>query len=83
MVLHRSRLIHLEDRGLVDGIPVMSVARTIVDLAEGPERPAELARELRGIRARRMATVPRAPGAVRGSERERLAKGLSASPSPS
>jgi Transcriptional regulator, AbiEi antitoxin len=38
IVVHRSRLIHDEDRGLVDGIPVTSVARTIVDLAEGPER---------------------------------------------
>jgi very-short-patch-repair endonuclease len=38
LLLHRSRLIHEEDREVVDGIPVTSVARTIVDLAEGPER---------------------------------------------
>ena len=38
LVLHRSRLIHEEDRAVVDQIPVTSVARTIVDLAEGPER---------------------------------------------
>jgi hypothetical protein len=34
--LHRSRLIHPEDRDLVRGIPVTSVARTLVDLAEDP-----------------------------------------------
>jgi hypothetical protein len=38
ILLHRSRLIHEEDRAVVDGIPVTNVARTIVDLAEGPER---------------------------------------------
>jgi very-short-patch-repair endonuclease len=38
IVLHRSRRIHEEDRRVVDGIPVTSVARTMVDLAEGPER---------------------------------------------
>jgi hypothetical protein len=38
IVLHRSRLIHEEDQAVVDGIPVTSVARTLVDLAEGPER---------------------------------------------
>jgi hypothetical protein len=38
VVLHRSRLIHDDDRAVIDGIPVTSVARTIVDLADGPER---------------------------------------------
>jgi hypothetical protein len=38
ILLHRSRLIHEEDRAVVERIPVTSVARTIVDLAEGPER---------------------------------------------
>jgi very-short-patch-repair endonuclease len=33
-ILHRSRLIHDEDRALVDNIPVTSLARTIVDLAD-------------------------------------------------
>jgi very-short-patch-repair endonuclease len=32
--LHRSRLIHPEDRALIDNIPVTSVARTLVDLAD-------------------------------------------------
>jgi very-short-patch-repair endonuclease len=37
--LHRSRYIHEEDRALVDNIPVTSLARTIVDLADVlPER---------------------------------------------
>jgi predicted transcriptional regulator of viral defense system len=34
IVLHRSRLIHPEDRDVVRGIPVTSVARTLVDLAD-------------------------------------------------
>jgi very-short-patch-repair endonuclease len=38
IVLHRSRVIDDEDRAVVDAIPVTSVARTLVDLAEGPER---------------------------------------------
>jgi very-short-patch-repair endonuclease len=34
IVVHRSRLIHDEDRSSVRGIPVTSVARTLVDLAD-------------------------------------------------
>jgi very-short-patch-repair endonuclease len=34
IVVHRSRLIHDEDRDQVRGIPVTSVARTLVDLAD-------------------------------------------------
>lgn len=34
IVLHRSRLIHPEDHATVRGIPVTSVARTLVDLAD-------------------------------------------------
>jgi hypothetical protein len=33
-ILHRSRLIHAEDRTSIDNIPVTSLARTIVDLAD-------------------------------------------------
>ena len=33
-MVHRSRCIHLEDRTVVDGVPVTSVGRTIVDLAD-------------------------------------------------
>jgi very-short-patch-repair endonuclease len=37
--MHRSRCIHEEDRALVQGIPVTSLARTIVDLADDlPDR---------------------------------------------
>jgi very-short-patch-repair endonuclease len=35
IVIHRSRLIHPEDRSSVRGIPVTSIARTLVDLADG------------------------------------------------
>jgi len=34
MTVHRSRLIHEEDRALIDNIPVTSLARTLVDLAD-------------------------------------------------
>jgi very-short-patch-repair endonuclease len=34
MTVHRSRLIHDEDRALIDNIPVTSLARTLVDLAD-------------------------------------------------
>jgi very-short-patch-repair endonuclease len=34
MTIHRSRLIGEDDRAVVDGIPVTSVARTLVDLAD-------------------------------------------------
>ena len=34
IVLHRSRLIHPDDRSSVRGIPVTSIARTLVDLAD-------------------------------------------------
>ena len=33
-MVHRTRLIHPDDRAAVDGIPVTSVARTLVDLAD-------------------------------------------------
>ena len=34
IALHRSRRIHVEDRAVREGIPVTSVARTLLDLAE-------------------------------------------------
>jgi very-short-patch-repair endonuclease len=34
ITLHRSRVIHPDDRAAVDGIPTSSVARTLVDLAD-------------------------------------------------
>jgi very-short-patch-repair endonuclease len=47
IVIHRSRLIHAEDRSSVRGIPVTSVARTLVDLADGfsDERLAKVVHE--------------------------------------
>jgi very-short-patch-repair endonuclease len=67
IVLHRSRMIHAEDRAVVDEIPVTSVARTIVDLAEGPER--YLTAAVREAEVRRLfdlraidRTVARVPG---------------------
>lgn len=34
IVFHESRVIHRQDRAVVDGIPVTSVARTLLDIAE-------------------------------------------------
>ena len=40
IALHRSRVIHREDRAAVDAIPVTSVARTLIDLADVLSLPA-------------------------------------------
>jgi very-short-patch-repair endonuclease len=47
IVIHRSRLIHEEDRSIVRGIPVTGVARTLVDLADvlGDDRLAKAVHE--------------------------------------
>ena len=37
LTAHTSRRLHPDDRDVVDGIPVTSVARTLVDLAESPD----------------------------------------------
>jgi very-short-patch-repair endonuclease len=34
ILVHRTRLIHPDDRSTVDGVPVTSIARTLVDLAD-------------------------------------------------
>ena len=39
IAVHRSRLIHPDDRTTVDGIPTTSVARTIIDLADVTSDP--------------------------------------------
>src|SRR5918999_5854218 len=46
-ILHRSRCIHPEDRALIDNIPVTSLARTLVDLADvlSEERLADAVNE--------------------------------------
>jgi hypothetical protein len=43
--VHQSRLIHPDDRGVIGGIPVTSLPRTMLDLAE-VERPRRLERAL-------------------------------------
>ncbi|MEA2418760.1 MAG: hypothetical protein QOE60_966, partial [Thermoleophilaceae bacterium] len=68
ITVHRSRLIHPDDRTAVDGIPTTSVARTLVDIADvlnerqltRAVRQAELLRtlDLRAIQA----TLDRLPG---------------------
>ena len=81
ITVHRSRLIHPDDRALVDGIPTTSVARTLVDLADvlnerqltRAVRQAELlkALDVRAIEA----TLDRLPGR---KGRHRLRRLLSA-----
>jgi hypothetical protein len=76
LAVHTTRAVHLDDRNEVDGIPITSVARTIVDLADVLEdrrliavvNEAELLRlfDLRAIEA----TMERLPGR-RGAPRLR------------
>ncbi len=52
ITVHRSRLIHPDNRGMVNGIPTTSVARTIVDLADvlGDHRFADSVNESEVLR---------------------------------
>lgn len=81
VVVHVSRLVHTDDRSLVDGIPVTSVARTLVDLADvvDERRLTAAVNEAEVLRlfdlARIEATLARLPGR-RG--RHRLARVLAA-----
>ena len=81
IVVHRSRLIHPEDRSTVRGIPVTSVARTLVDLADVVSEQ-RLAKALHEAEVRRVfdlnaieRTLARLPGR-RG--RHRLRRALAA-----
>jgi very-short-patch-repair endonuclease len=80
-VVHTSRCLHPDDRDVVDGIPVTSAARTLVDLAEvvterrlaNAIHEAEVQRvfDLRGVEA----ALARAPGRAAGQRlRHVLAK---------
>lgn len=62
IVIHRVPSLHPDDVTIVDGIPVTSVARTLVDLAEDAS-PDELRAFFRGARQRGLLDV----GAVRAS----------------
>jgi very-short-patch-repair endonuclease len=83
--VHRTRLIHPDDRTIIDGIPTTSVARTLVDLADALNdsllaaavNEAEVQRlfDLNAIEA----TIERLPGR---SGRHRLARVLAAYTDP-
>src|SRR5437762_237554 len=68
IVFHHSRLIHSDDRTEVDGVPVTSVARTLLDLAEVVPRrklvyALEQAERLRVFDLRELeAVMARSPG---------------------
>jgi hypothetical protein len=78
IVIHRSRLIHPEDRALVRGIPVTSVARTLVDLAEvlSEERLAKAVHEAEVHRVFDLnaleRTLGRLPGRIGGHRLRRV-----------
>jgi very-short-patch-repair endonuclease len=78
ITVHRTRLIHPDDRSTVDGIPVTSVARTIVDLAD-VLRDRHLAAVVNEAEVRRVfdliaieQTVSRLPGRRGGPRLERV-----------
>src|SRR5581483_10568945 len=71
VVKHRARNLHPEDRAEVNGIPVTSVARTLLDLAP-LMRPARLARMLEDAERRR---VLDAAAVVRVCDRNRGHRG--------
>jgi very-short-patch-repair endonuclease len=85
LTVHRTRLIHPDDRTSLDGIPLTSVARTLVDLAE-VLTDRHLAAAVNEAEVRRMfdlaaieQTLKRLPGR-RGSSR--LARALAAYTEP-
>lgn len=68
IVVHRPRVLDDEDRGTVEGIPITSVARTIVDLASGEDvgRMLDAGERTRtldvGAIERTLERLPRQPG---------------------
>jgi predicted transcriptional regulator of viral defense system len=81
IVVHRSRCLHDEDRDAVRGIPVTSVARTIVDLAEvlDEERLANAIKEAEIRRTFDLVAIERVLARVAGrAGRHRLTKVLAA-----
>lgn len=81
IVLHRSRVLAPEDRAVVAGIPVTSVARTLVDLADvvAQARLDRAVREAELLRLLDMRAVARAvDGAPNRRGRGRLVRALAA-----
>ena len=71
LVVHRSRLIHPDDRAVSQGVPVTSVARTLVDFADvaGPARLARAVDQAEILRLfdlgqidRTLERLPKRPG---------------------
>jgi very-short-patch-repair endonuclease len=81
LVIHRSRLIHPDDRSSVRGIPVTSVARTLVDLADvlSEERLAKAVHEAEVQRAFDLGAVEAVVGRLPGRKgRHKLSRVLAA-----
>jgi very-short-patch-repair endonuclease len=79
IVVHRTRCLPPEDRAEVDGIPVTSVARTLVDLADvlNERRLAKAVHEAEVLRLFDLRALERAQAAVPGRwGRHRLARVL-------
>ena len=85
IVLHRSRLIHPDDRSNVRGIPVTNVARTLVDLADvlSEERLAGAVHEAEVRRAFDLGAVEAALARLPGRKgRHKLRRVLAARTTP-
>jgi very-short-patch-repair endonuclease/predicted transcriptional regulator of viral defense system len=81
LVIHRSRVIHPDDRSTVRGIPVTSVARTLVDLADAlsEERLAKAVHEAEVQRVFDLRAVEAVVGRLPGrAGRRRLRRVLAA-----
>ena len=81
LVIHRSRLIHPDDRASVRGIPVTSVARTLVDLADvlSEERLAKAVHEAEVQRVFDLSAVEAVVARLPGRKgRHRLGRALAA-----
>lgn len=79
MTIHRSRRLHPDDRAVVDAVPVTSVARTIVDLAEvlDERRLAQAVHEAEVLRSFDLRAVGEALSRVPGrTGRHRLGRVL-------
>jgi very-short-patch-repair endonuclease len=79
ITVHRTRLIRPEERTVVDGIPVTSVARTLVDIADvlGDERYASAVRQAEVLRVFDLKTLESATVPGRRGE-HRIARVLAA-----
>jgi len=81
ILVHRTRLIHAEDRTTIDGIPTTGMARTLVDLADvlDERRLAAAINEAEVLRVLDMTALEATLGRLPGRKgRDRLSRALAA-----